>query len=610
MIDRRAMLKSGAALGVTALLSQRAVAGQAPAGPEAARLTALLDRVYGEMLDESPELATSLGLDNGARAAARARLDDRSAAGIARGQAVYRRALADLRAIDADRLTGTDRINYDTFAGPWANQVAAYDAFDYGVAGWPAPYTLSQLSGSYRSVPDFLANQHPIETRADAEAYLARCEAFAATLDDERAVAARELAGGVTPPDFIIDRALTQYDAILRPAPAANGLVTTLADKTRAKGIAGDWAARVTRLVEARIYPAMRAQADMLRAARATATADAGVWHLPKGSDYYAYALRYATTTDLNADEIHKLGLDRMAALSAEADAILKAQGMTRGTVAQRLQALGKEARFLYPNTDAGKARLIADLNGQVIAMQRRLPAAFGKLPQAPVEVRRVPPEIEAGSAGGYYQPPALDGSRPGAFYINLRDTAEWPRWTLPTLTYHEATPGHHNQIALAQIATGIPELRKLPMYSVFTEGWGLYAEQLADELGAYEGDPFGKLGYLQSYMFRAGRLVVDTGLHAKRWSREQAVRYMVDNTGQPEGSMVTEIERYCVWPGQATSYMVGQTRWVAIREALKARLGARFDLRDFHDTALGAGVMPISVLEAMMERWGDARMA
>jgi uncharacterized protein (DUF885 family) len=608
MIDRRAMLLSGAALGAATLLPGSAGARQAPAGPEAARLTALLDQIYGEMLDMSPELCTSLGVDTGTRAAARAKLDDRSAEGIERGQAVYRRALTELRAIDAEKLTGTDRVNYDTFAGPWANQVAAYDDFDYGTASWPEPYTLSQLSGSYRAIPDFLANQHPIATRADAEAYLARCDAFAVGMDDERERTAREHASGVIPPDFILDRALTQYDAALKPAAAANGIVTALATKTKAKGIDGDWAVRAAKIVEGRIYPAMRAQADLLRAARAGAKPDSGVWRLPKGEDYYAYALRYATTTGMSADEIHKLGLDRMAALTAEADTILKAQGMTQGTVAERLLALGKQARFVYPNTDAGKAKLIADLNLQVTAMQRRLPAAFGKLPRALVEVRRVPPEIEAGSAGGYYQPPALDGSRPGAFYINLRDTAEWPRWTLPTLTYHEATPGHHHQIALAQVATGIPQLRKLPMYSVFTEGWGLYAEQLADELGAYEGDPFGKLGYLQSYLFRAGRLVVDTGLHAKRWTREQAVRYMVDNTGQPEAMMLTEVERYCVWPGQATSYMVGQTRWVAIREALKARLGAKFDLRAFHDTALGAGVMPISVLESMMQRWGDTR--
>jgi uncharacterized protein (DUF885 family) len=608
-MDRRDMLVSSAALAVAAVVPRRAGAATA-ASPDVAKLNSLLDRTYHRMLDVDPEFCTTLSLDKGDRAAARGKLADRSAAGVTKSQNVTREALAGLRAIDAEKLTGTDRINYDTFAEPYANQVAAMDRFRYGTFSWPEPYTISQLGGAYHAIPDFLINQHPINHREDAVAYLARCEAFAIAIDQESERTRSEYASGVTPPDFVIDKALTQFAAILEPKPEANALVANLVEKTRAKDIPGDWAGRCAALIRDRIYPAMRRQADLLRAARPKAVHDGGVWRLPDGGEFYAYALRYATTTRLTADEIHQLGLDRMAALTAQADAILRQQGMTQGTVAERLLALGKEPRFLYPNTDAGKAKLIADLNLQMIAMQRRLPRAFGKLPKALVEIRRVPPEIEAGAPGGYYQLPAPDGSRPGAYYINLRDTAENARWTLPTLTYHEATPGHHHQIALAQEAEGLPELRKLPLYSVYTEGWGLYAEQLADELGAYEDDPFGKLGFLQSYMFRAGRLVVDTGLHHKRWSREQAIRYMVANTGQPEASMTTEVERYCVWPGQATSYMVGQTRWVGIREALKARMGAKFDLRAFHDTALAAGAMPISVLESMMNRWADARMA
>lgn len=610
-MQRRELIGSTAALGAFSLLPARVFAQAAtPATGEAARLNALLAQVWNTMLDMSPEGRTALGLDTGANAAARARLDDKSAAGIARNHAEYRKALAALKAIDADRLTGMDRVNYDTFRAPWQNQVDAFDRFEYGTHSWPEPYTISQLGGSYRATPDFLINQHPINNAADAEAYLSRCNAFAAGLDHETERTRAEHAMGVIQPDFAIDKALVQYEAILKPAPEANGLVTNLAAKTKAKNIPGDWAGRCAAIVRDRIYPAMRRQAEVLRAVRPKAVHDAGVWRLPDGDAYYAYGLRYATTTDMSADDIHKLGLDQMAQLTARADAIFRKQGMTTGTVAERMLALGKEPRFLYPNTDEGKAKLLADLNAQMAEMNKRLPAVFGRMPKAGVEIRRVPPEIEAGAPGGYYQLPALDGSRPGAYYINLRDTAENPSWTLPTLTYHEATPGHHHQIALAQEAQGIPEIRKLPNYSVYTEGWGLYAEQLADELGAYENDPWGQLGYLQSYMFRAGRLVVDTGIHAKRWSREQAIDYMVANTGQPEASMATEIERYAVWPGQATSYMVGQTRWVALRDRLKAELGDRFDLRDFHDTALGAGAMPISVLEALMDRWAAGRKA
>jgi uncharacterized protein (DUF885 family) len=312
----------------------------------------------------------------------------------------------------------------------------------------------------------------------------------------------------------------------------------------------------------------------------------------------------------MSAEEVHRLGRDRVADLSAQADAILKKQGMTKGSVAERMRALGKDPRFLYPNTDEGKAKLIAELNAQMQAIQARLPEAFGRLPKAKAEIRRVPADIEDGATGGYYQVPALDGSRPGAYYINLRDTAENPSWTLPTLTYHEASPGHHHQIALAQEATGIPRLRRLPAYSVYTEGWGLYAEQLADEMGVYENDPWGRLGYLQSYMFRAARLVADTGLHHYRWTREQGIKYYNETLGTPEPSNITEIERYCVWPGQATSYMVGQTQWVAIREKAKAALGAKFDLRAFHDTALSAGAMPIEVLASLIERWTAEQLA
>ncbi|MGQ0589184.1 MAG: DUF885 domain-containing protein, partial [Sphingosinicella sp.] len=375
-----------------------------------------------------------------------------------------------------------------------------------------------------------------------------------------------------------------------------------------AANVAGDWAARAERIVGGEIYPALNRQAEVIRGQRANAVHDGGVWRLPEGPDYYAYGLRYATTTNMSAEEIHRLGLDQMAELTARAEEILQTQGMTRGTVAERLRALGSDPAQLYPNTDAGKAQLLADLTTQMTEIRRLTPRYFGRLPRAECEIRRVPETIEAGAPGGYYQQPALDGSRPGAYYINLRDTAEWPKWTLPTLTYHEAVPGHHHQIALALEAEGIPMLRRLLGFSAYSEGWGLYAEQLADEMGVYEDVPFGRLGYLQSFMFRAARLVVDTGLHHMRWSRERGIQYMVESLGDPESSVATEVERYCVWPGQATSYKVGQTRWSALRESARQQLGDRFDIKGFHDTALAAGGMPLAVLERVIEDWVAAQ--
>lgn len=603
MLDRRTLIAALAATSAIAGVRSpaRAMLADAQTG-EGAKLTAIYERIYDMLVDQDPEFATALGLDKGDNAAAKSKLADRSPAGIKRGHNLYRTGLAELKKIDTSKLSGMDLVNYETFRGPWEDYVKAYDSFSYGLHSWPEPHPVTQLSGSYRSVPDFLINQHSIANAADAEAYLARCIDFAVQLDNETGRIKADHAAGIIPPDFVIDRTLGQFDRIWAPAPGANGLTTNLAAKT--KDIPGDWAARCAAVVKDRIYPAMRRQADELRAVRPRATHDAGVWRLPKGDEYYAYALRFATTTGMSAEEVHKLGLDRVAELSARADAIFKAQGMTKGTVAERMRALGKDPRFLYPNTDAGKEKLIAELNAQMQAIQARLPEAFGRLPKAKVEIRRVPADIEDGATGGYYQIPALDGSRPGAYYINLRDTAENPSWTLPTLTYHEASPGHHHQIALAQEAEGIPRLRRLPAYSVYTEGWGLYAEQLADEMGVYENDPWGRLGYLQSYMFRAARLVADTGLHHYRWTREKGIQYYNETLGTPEPSNITEIERYCVWPGQATSYMVGQTSWVRIREKAKATLGSKFDLRGFHDTALSAGAMPISVLESVIDRW------
>ncbi len=603
MLDRRTLLATLAATSAIAGVRTpaRAMLADAPSG-EGARLTALYERIYDMLVDLDPEFATALGLDKGANAAAKSKLADRSPAGIKRGHDLYRTGLAELKKIDVSKLSGMDLVNYETFRGPWEGYVKAYDSFSYGLHSWPEPHPVTQLSGSYRSIPDFLVNQHSISGSADAEAYLARCADFAVQMDNETARIQADHAAGIIPPDFVIDRTLVQFSSILAPAADANVLTTNIAAKT--KDIPGDWAKRCAAIVQGKIYPAMQRQVAELKAVRPRATHDAGVWRLPQGDEYYAYALRFATTTGMSAEEVHKLGLDRIAELTARADAIFKQQGMTKGTVAERLRALGKDPRFLYPNTDKGKADLIAKLNEQVQEVQRRLPEYFGRLPKAKVDIRRVPPEIEAGATGGYYQIPAPDGSRPGAYYINLRDTAENPSWSLPTLTYHEASPGHHHQIALAQEATGIPRLRRLPAYSVYTEGWGLYAEQLADEMSMYENDPWGRLGYLQSYLFRDARLVVDTGLHHFRWTREKAIEYYNEVLGTPEPSNITEIERYCVWPGQATSYMVGQTSWVRIREKSKRTLGDKFDLRGFHDTALSAGAMPISVLESVIERW------
>nr|WP_314122119.1 DUF885 family protein [uncultured Brevundimonas sp.] len=605
MFDRRRLLQSAALGAGLVAVGGPALARQASSaqGDAAAQLKTFMDATFEQTLDMSPEVVTMFGLDKGDRAAAKSKLTAPTRAEEDQQRAFTRRQRAELNRIDRSRLDARDTNYYDSLSQSLDAVIATYD-IPYGQGGWPNPYRVSQQGGAYQSTPDFLANQHTIETAADADAYVARVDAFADVLAAETDRLKEDYALGVIPPDFILAKAIRQQDGVLATSPATSPLMQSIVDRTQAKGLSGDWGAQVQRLIETRVYPALAAQNAVLKAAQPKAVHDASVRRLPQGEQYYANSLHYITTTRLTADEIHRTGVEQMAELSARADGLLKAQGLTQGSVAERIKALGDDPKYVYANTDAGKAELIEKLNAQMADMQARLPNAFGRLPKAKVEIKRVPPEIEAGAPMGYYNSPSLDGTRPGIYWINLKDTAEWPSWTLPTLTYHEATPGHHLQISLQQESPSAPLLMNLLGFSSYVEGWGLYAEQLADELGAYENDPVGQIGYLQSLMFRAARLVVDTGIHSKGWSREQGIRYMMEAYGDQEGAATSEVERYCGWPGQACAYKVGHNEWVRLREKAKTSLGPKFDIKGFHDTALAAGGVPLSVLERIVDGW------
>jgi uncharacterized protein (DUF885 family) len=332
---------------------------------------------------------------------------------------------------------------------------------------------------------------------------------------------------------------------------------------------------------------------------RKSATHDAGVWRLPRGADYYSASVLNQTTTTRKPAEIHRLGLDLVAEHAANIDELLKMQGMTQGTVGERLRAMFVDPRFQYPDTDAARATLLADLNGRVRSVRAKLPKYFATLPKSGVEIRRVPTEIEAGAPGGYYNLASLDGKRPGIYWINLRDTREQPKWLLPTLTYHESVPGHHLQLSIQQ-ETGLPLIRKVSQYTAYVEGWALYAEQLAAEMGEYDHDPLGRIGQLHDSMFRAVRLVIDSGIHAMKWSREQAIRYFTETLGDPVTEATGEVERYCVWPGQACCYMLGKLKFLAERERAQKILGARFDIRKFHDAVLLSGAVPLDLMNGI----------
>jgi uncharacterized protein (DUF885 family) len=387
------------------------------------------------------------------------------------------------------------------------------------------------------------------------------------------------------------------------PAEKAT-LVTSLVTRAQAAGLKADYKTRASAIYTNKILPALAKQVDHFTTARKTAVHTAGVARLPKGAEYYTLALKNYTTSSMKPAEIHTTGLRLVAELSANLDKALKAQGFKTGTVGQRLAAMAAMPSMLYANTDEAKVQLINDLNKKVTVVQAKLPAWFGALPKATVTIHRVPKAIEAGAPGGYYQPGALDGSRPGIYWINLRDTAEVPRWALPTLTYHESIPGHHLQLTLAQEMKDLPLIRKIVFFSGYGEGWALYAEQLAVEMGMYDNDPLGHIGQMQAALFRAVRLVVDSGMHSQNWSREKAVDYFVDVLGEKRTSAITEVERYCVWPGQACSYMVGKLTWLRVRANAKKQLGAKFDIKKFHDAGLLSGALPLDVLEQVIANY------
>ena len=602
MIDRRALLTTSAATAATLALPAM---GQTPA-PAAStgdpRLTRLFDGFFQENLRHNPESATQLGLDKGANADLKSKLSDRGPDERKRRHAENNSQIARLKAIDRKGLAPMDAVNYDTVLYA-LNTEHSLLKFDFGGRSYgPSPYAVSQLTGAYQSVPDFLDTKHRIETRADADAYLSRLEQYAGILDQETARLRHDAGTGVVAPDFILDATITQIGQGRTDAAGAK-VVTSVATRAAAKGLGDSYGKDAARLYDARIGPALDRQLAAVKAIRATAQHQPGVWRFKEGEAFYAACLQSATTTRMTPEEIHKVGLEQGKEVTARADAVLKSMGLSQGTVSARIQGLYKDPSLFYGNDAAGKARLIAYCNGRLDAVRTRLPKAFHRIPPYKFEVRAVPSDIDTGAPGAYSQAPSLDG-RPGIVYFNLHDTAEWPRWNLDTTVYHEGLPGHQMEGGLALSNTGLPLIRKTMGFSAYAEGWALYAEQLADELGMYDEDPMGKVGYLKGQLFRCGRLVVDTGMHHFKWSREKAVEYLTALDGDAVGFTTREVDRYCSIPGQATAYKTGHNVWTRARARAEKALGTRYDIKDFHDAGLGCGRVPLDVLDGVIDRW------
>ncbi len=599
-IDRRTMLRSGAVAGAALALPASTLAATPARDP---KLATLFDALFLEGVRQRPESATLLGLDTGANADLRASLSDASEAGRAAARALTASQIKRLQAVDRKKLGPADRLDLDVVL--YARRAAAA-ADRFGYAG--APYVISQQNGAYQSVPDFLDTKHPLNNVSDADAWLSRLAAFAIQLDANTIRFTQDAAARVLPADFLLDLTLTQLGK-LKVAAFSARLVKSFATRTRAKGLPDSYATRAAALYDAQVLPALSRQFDAVSAARAHATHDAGVWKLKDGDAYYRMALRNATTTRLSPQEVHRFGQDQAAAIIARMDGIMRKQGLTSGTVGERLKAIHDLPGQVFPNTDAGKAEAIAYCNARLAAIRERLPRVFKRIPPYGFEVRRVPPETEAGAASAFAQGPSLDGSRPGYVYFNFQDSGEWPKFMLPTVIYHEGLPGHQFEGGLALSNNDLPLIRKANGFSGYAEGWALYAEQIADEIGMYDDDPLGQLGYLKEQLFRAHRCIIDTGLHHYRWSREQAIDLFVTAQGETPGFATREIDRYCVNPGQACSYKLGHSTFVAIRDKAQKLLGARYDIKDYHEAVLAGGRVPLEILQAQGDAWIAARM-
>ena len=605
-MNRRELL-TGAAMTGASCFGGVAFAAS-PASSDVA-LSSMLGALADAMLTDNPEGATFLGLDKGARAPLKSRLSDQSWAHVSGDHKVCSAWLGKLNAFPSAQLSPTAQVNKAVVSYALAMGRDG-GRFDFGANTLASamnetatPYVVSQETGSFVTVPEFLDSQHKIDTKADADAYLARMEAMARVLDQETERVRRDAGLGVVLPDFLRATALGQMERFVQMPAAQQRMVSSLATRAKQHAIAGDYAGQATKLLADKIYPALGRQIAALKTAGTKANADAGVWKLKDGEAYYSWLLKVGTTTPMTAREIHALGLAQNAEIIGRMDALLKKQGLTKGTVGERMTALGRDPRFLYPDNDKGRAQIIAYLDDRIGAVRQKLPQLFNLKLKAPVVIKRVPPDIEDGAPLGYMNPGAIDGSRPSTYYINLKTTTNWPRFSLPTLTYHETIPGHAWQGAYLTETGKLPLIRIiLSGFNAYVEGWALYAEQLAGELGMYADDPFGELGYLQAQQFRACRLVADTGLHALRWTRNQTIDWLVANTGRPRASMQSEVDRYCGTPGQACGYKIGHTEINRLRDKAKARLGAKFDLRDFNDTVVEAGAVPLTVLASMMD--------
>ena len=578
-----------------------------PRGSSATSAEDLLDSVAYNLLRHEPERATGLGVDTGQYAYLRGKLEDQSPGGQQAYADTLKSDLARLRAFDRTGLDSTNLTNIEVVEAAYELALDGF-ALPYGdtpVGNWrTAPYVVIQNVGEYLGLPRFMQSTHMVKTAEDADAYIERLQQAPATYDGEltRIQTARSM--GVVPPDFLLDKTIRQMEQTIESAGKGELFAADLRAKLAEAGLPETRADQAMALESGPIAEALSRQLAELKAERGVATSAPGISAQPQGDEFYAWALRSSTTTTLSPDEVHQQGLDELEALHARMDPILRKIGYTQGSVGARMTALSEDDRYKFAEGDAGRAQIMDFINERVDWIRSQMPRAFNTLVDPNLEVVRIPVAEEAGAPGAYGGAGSKDGTIPGRFWINLRTTDLHRKYDLADLTYHETIPGH---VWEGEYSNRLPLIRSILAFNPFSEGWALYGEQLADELGAYDGFEVGQLGYLQSLAFRACRMVVDTGLHAKGWSRKQGQQFFIERNGSKPEEVQSEVDRYCSWPGQATGYKLGHSRIVAQRERAQAALGSAYDFKAFNDAVVLGGNAPMNVMERNVGRYIEA---
>ena len=574
-------------------------------------LNVVIDQHAKAFTKLQPAMSTSLNLPLDFVGNYNRLLPDYSPQGMRDFQQTMRDSATALSVLSQRGLTADDKLHLqvnrviDNYYAGSADFSAGY----IDTWGGHLPYVVSQISGPLIDIPKVLQDQQQINTMAQAQDYLERLEAFAVMIDQVHQKIVSDAQNGVILPNNLFPNTLKFLNNFVKPATQQHPLVISMADKLKTSQVTDQREVKALlvqakNIVSTMIYPAYGRVTNLMTQLRDKAPQGDGIWAQPGGDKFYQHEIQYLGDSTLTAQQIHDIGLSEVKRISAQMDEILVSHGKRKGSVGERMVALASDPQFLFEDSDAGRQNLLDFLNQEIETIMKKAPQLFATMPTIGVKVKRIPQVIEAGAPGGYYTPPSLDGSRLGEFAINLRDMTEVPKFSLKTLTYHEAAPGHHFQIALNMEQKDIGLMRQNGQFNAYVEGWALYSELIAMEMGMYEGDSWGNLGRLQAELYRAVRLVVDTGLHYKKWTRQQAINYFHSTTGTGLSDVTSEIERYMAWPGQALGYKIGMLKFVELRQTARDALGEKFDIKAFHDLILLKGARPLSIVEADVNAW------